>query len=139
MASTLYMVVEHFKNNDAAAVYRRFRENGRMAPELAARFEGGEAIVLPGLRDIALLIVLGVVCTALAHTLFIRSMHVLSAHTASVVTALEPVYGIALAFALLGETPGWRTLIGAALIVGAALRATSRASLVHERLDEPDR
>ena len=27
----LYMVVEHFK--DAAAVYRRFRERGRMAPE----------------------------------------------------------------------------------------------------------
>jgi drug/metabolite transporter (DMT)-like permease len=95
--------------------------------------------VLPSLRDIALLIVLGVVCTALAHTLFIRSMHVLSAHTASVVTALEPVYGIALAFALLGETPGWRTLIGAALIVGAALRATSRASSVHEGVDEPDR
>jgi hypothetical protein len=29
----LYMVVEHFKNGDAAPVYRRFRENGRMAPE----------------------------------------------------------------------------------------------------------
>ncbi len=83
--------------------------------------------VLPGPRDIVLLIVLGVVCTALAHTLFIRSMRILSAHTASIVAALEPVYGIALAFALLGETPGWRTLIGAALIVGAALRATSRA------------
>ena len=27
------MVVEHFKNKDAAPVYRRFRENGRMAPE----------------------------------------------------------------------------------------------------------
>jgi Protein of unknown function (DUF3303) len=27
----LYMVVEHFR--DAAAVYRRFRERGRMAPE----------------------------------------------------------------------------------------------------------
>jgi hypothetical protein len=27
----LYMVVEHYK--DAAAVYRRFRERGRMAPE----------------------------------------------------------------------------------------------------------
>jgi drug/metabolite transporter (DMT)-like permease len=26
----------------------------------------------------------------------------------------------------LGETPGWRTLIGAALIIGAALRVTSR-------------
>jgi hypothetical protein len=29
----LYMVVEHFKNKDAVAVYRRFRERGRMAPE----------------------------------------------------------------------------------------------------------
>jgi drug/metabolite transporter (DMT)-like permease len=83
--------------------------------------------VLPTPRDVALLIVLGVVCTALAHTLFIRSMRVLSAHTASVIAALEPVYGIALAFALLGEAPGWRTLIGAALIVGAALRTSSRA------------
>ena len=30
--NTLYMVVEHFKNNDAVAVYRRFRDRGRMAP-----------------------------------------------------------------------------------------------------------
>ena len=29
----LYMVVEHFRNKDAVAVYRRFRERGRMAPE----------------------------------------------------------------------------------------------------------
>ena len=28
-----YMVVEHFKNKDAVAVYRRFRERGRMAPD----------------------------------------------------------------------------------------------------------
>jgi drug/metabolite transporter (DMT)-like permease len=88
--------------------------------------------VLPTPRDVALLIVLGVVCTALAHTLFIRSMRVLSAHTASVIAALEPVYGIALAFALLGEAPGWRTLIGAALIVGAALRTSSRADQGNE-------
>jgi drug/metabolite transporter (DMT)-like permease len=88
--------------------------------------------VLPTPRDVALLIVLGVVCTALAHTLFIRSMRVLSAHTASVIAALEPVYGIALAYALLGEAPGWRTLIGAALIVGAALGASSRADQGNE-------
>jgi drug/metabolite transporter (DMT)-like permease len=80
----------------------------------------------PSLRDLALLVVLGVFCTALAHTLFIRSMRALSAHTASVVAALEPVYGIALAWILLGEAPGARTLVGAALIVGAAVFATSR-------------
>ncbi|HEY6943920.1 MAG TPA: DUF3303 family protein [Candidatus Acidoferrum sp.] len=29
----LYMVIERFKNRDAAPVYRRFREKGRMMPE----------------------------------------------------------------------------------------------------------
>ena len=33
MPQTLYMVVENFKNKDAVAVYRRFRDKGRMAPE----------------------------------------------------------------------------------------------------------
>jgi hypothetical protein len=33
MPATLYMVVEHFKNGDAAPIYRRFRESGRMMPE----------------------------------------------------------------------------------------------------------
>ena len=29
----LYMVIERFKNRDAASVYRRFREKGRMTPQ----------------------------------------------------------------------------------------------------------
>jgi uncharacterized protein DUF3303 len=29
----LYMVIEHFKENAAPEIYRRFHENGRMAPE----------------------------------------------------------------------------------------------------------
>jgi hypothetical protein len=29
----LYMVIERFKNRDAKAVYRRFREQGRMVPD----------------------------------------------------------------------------------------------------------
>ena len=33
MPKALYMVVEHFKNGDAVPVYRRFREQGRMAPD----------------------------------------------------------------------------------------------------------
>ena len=67
---------------------------------------------------------LGLVCTALAHTLFIAALRAVSAHTASVVAALEPVYGIALAFAAAGRGPGARTLLGGALIVAAALVAT---------------
>lgn len=33
MPAMLYMVLEHFKNGDAAPVYRRFRERGRLAPD----------------------------------------------------------------------------------------------------------
>jgi hypothetical protein len=33
MPKTLYMVIEHFKNKDAVPIYRRFRDNGRMAPQ----------------------------------------------------------------------------------------------------------
>lgn len=29
----LFMVIEHFKSGKAAAVYQRFRERGRMAPD----------------------------------------------------------------------------------------------------------
>jgi drug/metabolite transporter (DMT)-like permease len=78
----------------------------------------------PNARDIALLVVLGVACTALSHTLFIASLRAVSAHVASLIAALEPVYGIGLAFLLLGETLEPRALAGAALLIGAALHAT---------------
>lgn len=29
----LFMIVEHFRNGDPTPVYRRFREEGRLAPE----------------------------------------------------------------------------------------------------------
>ncbi len=81
-----------------------------------------------GVREIALIFVLGVVCTALAHTLFIASLAGVTAHTAATIAALEPVYGIVLAALLLGEIPGPRTLAGGALIVGAAIAASRRAA-----------
>lgn len=97
-----------------------------LAPALAL------APVRPDAREFALLLLLGVVCTALAHTLFIRSMRVLSAHTASVVAALEPVYGIALAAVMLDEVPDARTMLGAVLIVGAVLTASAMAARSHQ-------
>ena len=92
-----------------------------------------------GAREIALLVVLGLGCTALAHTLFIAALANVTAHTASVIAALEPVYGIALAFLLLGETPSARTLAGGALIVAAAVTATQRASLATVGWRQPNR
>lgn len=89
---------------------------------------GRDAVSAFSLRDAELLVVLGVFCTALAHTLFIASLRRVTAHTASVVAALEPVYGMALAAWLLREIPTLRTLAGAAMIVGAAILVTRRSA-----------
>lgn len=73
------------------------------------------------LRTLLLLAALGLVCTALAHTLFISSLRHITAQLASVIAALEPVWGIGFAWLLLAESPSARTLAGGALIVGATL------------------
>lgn len=75
-------------------------------------------------REFGLLLVLGVLCTALAHTLFIDSLAVLRTQIASVISSLEPVYGIALAALLLGEVPTPRTLVGGAVVLGTTVWAS---------------
>jgi drug/metabolite transporter (DMT)-like permease len=72
-------------------------------------------------RDLGWLIVLGVLCTAVAHTLFIESLAILRTQVASVISGLEPIYGIALAALLLGEVPTLRTLLGGGVIVGTTM------------------
>lgn len=90
-------------------------------------FRAGGPTILLTPTTLGLILLLGAACTALAHSLFIASLARLSAHTASVVTALESVYGIALAALLLGEIPNARTCAGAALLVVAAIAASRRA------------
>ncbi|MBU8848255.1 MAG: DMT family transporter, partial [Desulfobacterales bacterium] len=77
----------------------------------------------PQLWDLPNLIFLGVVCTALAHTLFIKSLAFIRAQTASVISGLEPVYGIILAFLWLNEIPETRTLAGGLVIIGTTIFA----------------
>jgi drug/metabolite transporter (DMT)-like permease len=79
-----------------------------------------------GGRNMLLIVFLGVICTAGSHTLFIKGMRHIRAQTASVISALEPVYGIVLAFLLLGERPAPRTLIGGAIILVAVLLVSLR-------------
>jgi drug/metabolite transporter (DMT)-like permease len=78
--------------------------------------------------DVALLAILGIFCTAAAHSLFIRGMRGVNAQTASLIASLEPVYGVLLALALLGEVPTARTVSGGAIILGAVLVVTLRAA-----------
>lgn len=75
-------------------------------------------------RVLLLLLVLGVIFTALAQGLFVGSLQHIRAQMASVIIGLEPVYGILFALLLLGEVPSARTLLGGLLICGAALATT---------------
>ena len=70
------------------------------------------------------LLALGLVWTALSHTLFIAALRSVPAQEAAMVASLEPVYGIALAWWLFGEAPGAREWIGGALIVGVSVWLT---------------
>ena len=70
---------------------------------------------------------LGVLCTGVAHSLFVASLAVIKARTAAVVFALEPVYGITVAWLLFNEDPTLRMLLGGALII-VAIVVSSRLS-----------
>ncbi len=74
--------------------------------------------------DIWLLSLLGVVFTAGTNILFISSLKTITAQLASVITCLEPVYAIIIAYYVLGEEPTIRTLFGGLIILGAVLMAS---------------
>jgi len=78
--------------------------------------------------DWALLFVLGVVCTAGGHALFINGLINLRAQTASMLIAgLEPVCAIVFALFLLGEVPSLQTLVGGTLIVSTTVYMITRS------------
>ena len=84
------------------------------------------------------LAVLGVLCTGLAHTLFVKSLEALDARSAGMIIALEPVYAIACAWWLFGEEPSGRMLVGASLIILATvlLAMGHKASAARKRASE---
>jgi len=84
-----------------------------------------------GSKDIFLLFILGVLCTACSHTLFIKGMKYVQAQKASIISSLEPVYGIILAFIFLQEIPSLRTILGGIIILGSALKITLKKEIIN--------
>lgn len=75
-------------------------------------------------QDWIFLVILGIVFTGIAHTLFINSMKGMKAHTASLIACLEPFYGIIMAWIILNEIPTLRMLAGGILILTVATYAS---------------
>ena len=72
------------------------------------------------------LILLGVIFTAAAHTLFVGSLRTISASTAGLITSLEPIYAMTFAAVILSEIPEIQTVAGAVIVVGVAVYTSIR-------------
>lgn len=74
--------------------------------------------------DWSLILLVGIIFTAMPHALFASSLRHLSATTAGLISCLQPLYASVLAFLLLNERVNVLTIIGGALVISAALFET---------------
>lgn len=79
-------------------------------------------------KDILVLVLLGVVFTAFAHTMYIEGLKHVKVQTAGIISGLESVYGIIAAFLFLGEKPGIKELAGGVIILGVVFYSTRLSS-----------
>ena len=72
-------------------------------------------------RDLGLLLVMGVVCTSLAYTIWIEGTRRVRVEHVTVLGYLEPVAAPVYALLLIGQRPTAWTILGGALIIAAGL------------------
>ena len=81
----------------------------------------GLGVSLPAILILALL------TTAIGHTLFVYSFRNFSISAASIISGVQPIYGIIIGMIVLGEYPGVRTIIGGSVILGTVLIESIRS------------
>lgn len=78
-------------------------------------------------RDWFWILLMGLVCTGLAFTLFVTGLPKVRTSEAAVISAMEPVYAIAMAWIFLGEAPSVKTMAGGAVILSAVVWAALKS------------
>jgi len=71
----------------------------------------------PTINDWQALLVLALLTTSIGHTLFVMSFKNFSISTASIMSSVQPIYGIVFGMLILSEIPASKTLIGGFLIL----------------------
>jgi drug/metabolite transporter (DMT)-like permease len=72
-------------------------------------------------KDILLILLLGTLFTGIAQTMFINGLKNVSAYMASIITMMEPLYSIILAYIILNETLSLGTAIGGIIILSTVI------------------
>jgi drug/metabolite transporter (DMT)-like permease len=83
-------------------------------------------------RDIVVGLILGLLCTAFAYTLWFEGLRHVPAQHASILGYLAPVVGPLYAFLLLGEVPSVWTVAGGILIIVAGVLVVLRGGAAEE-------
>ena len=63
------------------------------------------------------LLLLGAVTTALGHTLFLTSFSHFNISTASIMSSIQPLFGVLIAMVFLSEIPSLKSVLGGVLIL----------------------
>ena len=82
---------------------------------------------VPSLEAVPYLVCLALVTTAIGHTLFLGAFKHFSISTASLLSCVQPIYGILLGVLFFREYPAWTSLIGGGLILLAVVVEAWRA------------
>lgn len=73
------------------------------------------------------LIMLALITTALGHSLMVYSLKFFSASTTSIISSVQPIFGIILAFLFLNEIPTLNTFLGGGLILATVVIESIRS------------
>ena len=77
--------------------------------------------------ELPFLLTLGIVTTAMGHSLMIRSLKFFSASTATIISSIQPIFGTLLAFLFVGDIPVLNTYIGGAVILSTVVIESIRS------------
>lgn len=77
--------------------------------------------------QIPYIIALGLLTTAIGHTMIVSSFKHFSVSTASIISSTQPIFGIILAFIFLNETPTLNTFLGGSLILATVVIESVRS------------
>ncbi|NOQ92861.1 MAG: EamA family transporter, partial [Flavobacteriaceae bacterium] len=75
-------------------------------------------------------ILLALLTTAIGHTLFLQSLKYFSVSTASIISSIQPIFGIILAYFFLNEIPTWNTFWGGLLILSTVVIESIRSKKI---------
>ncbi|MDY0780493.1 DMT family transporter [Tenacibaculum sp. IB213877] len=73
------------------------------------------------------LLMLALLTTAIGHSLMVHSLQFFSVSTASIISSVQPIFGIILAFIFLNEIPTLNTFFGGALILATVVIESLRS------------